>query len=83
MTSYAADLQNTLNISLAPLALAIDTLYFSLKLPKKRKNFRLRLGRAEKWSICLCTARRKRVKFFKCWWFCPPLEKFLRVPMDA
>ena len=30
MTSYAAVLQNTLKFSLAPSALALDTLYFSL-----------------------------------------------------
>ena len=80
MTSYAAVLQNTLKFSLAPSALAIDTLYFSLKRAKKCKNFRLRLRRAEKCSI-FCTARRKGVNFFKCRWFCPPLEKFLRAPM--
>ena len=45
MTSYAAVLQNTLNFSLAPSALPIDTLYFSLKRRKKRKSFRLRNGR--------------------------------------
>ena len=49
MTSYAAVLQNTLNFSLAPSALATDTLYFSLKRRKKRNNFRLRLRRAQKW----------------------------------
>ena len=35
------------NFSLAPLALAIDTLYFSLKRRKIRKNVRLRLRRAK------------------------------------
>ena len=35
MTSYAAVLQNTLKFSFAPSALALDTLYFSLK---RRKN---------------------------------------------
>ena len=45
-TSYAAVLQNTLILSLAPLALALDTLYFSLKRREKRKSFRLRLRRA-------------------------------------
>ena len=82
MTSYAAVLQNTLKFSLAPSALAIYTLYFSLKRAKKRKNFRLRLRRAEKWSI-FCTARRKRVNFLKRRWFCPPLEKFLRAPIGG
>ena len=48
MTSYAAVLQNTLNFSLAPSAFAIDTIYLSLK---RRKKFRVRLWRAEKWSI--------------------------------
>ena len=80
MTSYAAVLQHTLKFSLAPSALATDTLYFSLKRAKKRENFRLRLRLAEKWSI-FCTARRKRVNFLKRRWFCPPLEKFLRAPM--
>ena len=51
MTSYAAVLKNTPNFSLAPSALALDTLYFSLKRRKKRKNFRLRLRRAEKMVI--------------------------------
>ena len=48
--------------------------------PRRCKNLRLRLRRVEKWSI-FCTARRKRLNFFKCRWFCPPLEKFLRAPM--
>ena len=48
MTSYSVALQNTLKFSLVPSALAIDTLYFSLKRRKKRKIFRLRPGRAEK-----------------------------------
>ena len=47
MTSYAAVLRKTLKFSLAPSALAIDTLYFSLKRRKKRNIFRLRLRRAE------------------------------------
>ena len=34
----------------------------------------------EKWSI-FGTARRKRVDFLTFWWFCHPLEKFLRAPM--
>ena len=38
-TSYAAVLQNTLKFSLAPLALAIDTLYFNLKRCEKTQNF--------------------------------------------
>ena len=82
MTSYAAVLQHTLKFSLAPSALATDTLYFSVKRAKKRENFRLRLRRAEKWSI-FCTARQKRVNFLKRRWFCPPLEKFLRAPMPG
>ena len=48
MTSYAAVLQNALKFSLAPSALAKDTLYFSLKRRKNRKNSLLRLRRAEK-----------------------------------
>ena len=39
MTSYAAVLQNTLKFSLAPSALALVTLYFSLKRREKRKKF--------------------------------------------
>ena len=77
---YAAVSQNTLKFSLAPSALAIVTLYFSLKRREKRKISGLRLRRAEKWSI-FCTARQKRVNFLKCWWLCPPLEKILRAPM--
>ena len=38
VTSYAAVLQNTLKFSLAPEALAIDTLYFSLKRREKNAN---------------------------------------------
>ena len=51
MTSYAAALQNTLKFSLAPSALALDTLYFSLKRREERNHFRLRLRRTAKWSI--------------------------------
>ena len=39
MTSYAGVLQNTLKFSLAPLALALDTLYFSLK--RREKNAKI------------------------------------------
>ena len=53
LTSYAAVQQNTLKFSLAPTALAIDTLYFSLKRAKKCKIFRLRLRRAENVSTFL------------------------------
>ena len=70
MASYTAVLQITLKFSFAPSALALDTLYFSLQHREKSKMFRLRLRRAEKWSI-FCTARRKRVDFLKCRWFCP------------
>ena len=80
VTTYAAVLQNTLKFSLAPSALELDTLYFSLKRREKRKNFRLRLRRAVKWSI-FRTARWKGVEFLKCRSFCPSLEKFLRAPM--
>ena len=58
VTSYAAALQNTLKLSLAASALALDTLYYSLKRRKKtqkfsfapwarRKNGRLFVRRAE------------------------------------
>ena len=63
MTSYAAILRNTLKFSLAPSALAIKTLKFSLKQLKNSRFFRLSLGRtkngrfllwrAEKLSTCL------------------------------
>ena len=66
MTSYVAVPQNTLKFLLAPSALVTNVLYFSLKRRKKRNYFRLRLRRAEKWSILVVL---------------PPLEKFLRAPM--
>ena len=73
MTSYAAVLQNTLNFSLAPSALALHTLYLSLKRrKKKRKNFRLRLRRAKKWSIFFVRRAENVSAFSKCWWFCHP-----------
>ena len=61
MTSYAAVLRKTLKFSLAPSALAIDTLYFSLKCREKNtkifvcafgapKNDRFFVRRAENWS---------------------------------
>ena len=62
-------------------ALAIDTIYFSLKSREKRKIFCLRLWRAEKWSI-LGTARQKKTcQLFNVLVVLPPLEKFLRAPM--
>ena len=74
MTSYAAVLQNALKFSLAPSALAKDTLYLSLERRKKRKIFCLRPRRAEK--LIFCTVRRKRVNFLKCRWFCPLWKNF-------
>ena len=53
ITSYAAVLQNTLNPSLAPSALALDTLYFSLSVAKKHKK-----------KSFAPSARRKMVDFF-------------------
>ena len=50
MTSYFAVLQNTLKFSLAPSALTIDTLYFSLKRRKIHsapKNGQFVVRRAE------------------------------------
>ena len=45
MTSYAAVLQNTLELSLAPSALALDTLYFGRKtLRKNAKMFVCAIG---------------------------------------
>ena len=52
MTSYAAFLQNTLKFSLAPSALVLDTLYFSLKRREKTQKFSL-----------APSARRKMVNF--------------------
>ena len=72
-TSYVAVQQSTLKFSLAPSALATDTLYFSLKRRKKKKTQEV---------STFCTARRKRVDFLKRRWFCPPLENFLRAPMN-
>ena len=65
MTSHAAVLQNILTFSLAPWALAIDALYFSLK---HRKNAKI--------SVCAFGApkngrfvarRAENVNFLKCW----------------
>ena len=72
--SYAAVLQNTPKFSVAPSALAIDTLYFTLKRREKRKMFRLRLWRAEKWSI-LGTARQKTCQLFNVLVVLPPSGK--------
>ena len=74
MTSYAAVLQNTLKFSLAPTALAIDTLYFSLKRAKKCKIFRLRLWRVEKMVDFLYGAP-KTCQLFKMSVVLPPLWK--------
>ena len=63
-----------------PSGLALDTLYVSLKHREKTQNFSFAPSARRKRSIC-CTARRKRVDFLKCRWFCTPLEKFLRSPM--
>ena len=52
MTSYVAVLQNTLNFSLAPTALAPHTLYFSLKRREKTQKFSF-----------APSARRKKVDF--------------------
>ena len=51
MTSYSVSVQNTLNCSLTPWALAPNTLKLSLKRRKRRENFRSRLRRAEKQVI--------------------------------
>ena len=74
MKSYAAVLEKTLKFSLAPSALAIDTPYFSLKRRKKRKIFRLRRRRAEKWSIFLHGAP-KTCQLFKVSVVLPPSGK--------
>ena len=65
MTSYAAVLQNYLKFSLAPSALALDTLYFSLKCLEKRLKFSFAPSARRNRSI-FCTARRRRVDFLKC-----------------
>ena len=52
------------------MALSIDTIYFNLKLRKKKtQNFRLRFRRADKWLFF--TARRKRVNFLSVGGFAP------------
>ena len=72
MTSYAAFLRNILKISLAPWALAINTLKISLK--RREKTQKVSFAPSE---------RQKMVDFFRCSWFCSPLENFLRAPMVA
>ena len=79
MTYYVAVLQNYLKFSPAPSAIAINTPYCKLKRRKKRKNFRLRLRRAENCQILYG----KNVHFLKCSWFCLSLEKLLWPPMLA
>ena len=74
VTSYAAVLQNTLNFSLAPPALALHTLYFSLKRREKRKKCHLRLGRAEKMVDFLYGAP-KMCQLFKVLVVLPPSGK--------
>ena len=71
MTSYAVSVQNTLKFSLAPSALASNTLKLSLKRWKKSQNVSF-----------VPSARRKIGHFCQSMRFCPPLEKFLRAPMD-
>ena len=80
MTSYAAVLHNTPKIFARAFGARHTYPIFKSKTSQKCKKIRLRLQRAEKWSI-FGTARRKRVNFSKCWWVCPPLENFLRAPM--
>ena len=54
---------------------------FQSKTAQKTEQFSFAPSARRKWSF-FCTARRKRVNFFKCRWFCPPLEIFLRAPMQ-
>ena len=73
MTSYAVPVENTLKYSLAPSALASNTLKLSLERRKKnRKNFRLRLRRAEKIGH-FCQPTR----------FCPKLPPSGKIPAGA
>ena len=46
----------------------------------QKRKFSLAPQTLRKNQSIFCTARRKRVNFLKCWWFCPPLENFLRAP---
>ena len=64
-------------------ALAIYPLKFDLKQRKKKnaKYFGLRLGRTQNGHFF--SGAPKNCQLFRCWWFCPPLEKFLRAPHNS
>ena len=69
VTLNAVSVQNTLNFSLAHLALASDTFKFSLKTSKKSKYFVCAFGSLKVGSFLPVHA------------VLPPLKKFLRAPM--
>ena len=80
MTSYAAVLQNTLKFSLAPSALPLDTLCFSLKRREKTQKFSFAPSARRK-MVDLLYGAPKTCRLFKVSVILPPLEKFLRAPM--
>ena len=80
VTSYAAVLQNTPKFSLAPGARHRYHIFQSKK-PRKTQNFLFAPLARRKMVDSWYGAPKKRVNFLMCWWFCPPLEKFLRAPM--
>ena len=57
MTSHAAVIRNTRNFSLAPMALAIDTLYFSLRRLKNAKIFVCAFGAPKNGQIFVGRAK--------------------------
>ena len=65
MTSYIAVLQNTLKCSIAPSALALDTLYFSLKRREKSQMF-LFAPSARRKMVDLLYGAPKTCRLFMC-----------------
>ena len=80
MTPYAAVLPNTLKLLLAPSALALDTLYFSLKRREKNAKILVCAFGAPKMFDFLYGAP-KACQLFKVSVILPPLKKFLRATM--
>ena len=70
MTSYAAFLRNTLKVLLAPTPLSMHMLTINLKKSQTK---------TQKCLICVFGAP-KIYRHFRCWEFCPLLEKFLWAP---
>ena len=56
--------------SLAPVALSIDTIYFNLKL-RKKKNAKLSFALSARRQMVIFYGAAKTCQFFKCGWFCP------------